>query len=99
MAVLVIWYGDLPREEAWFVEREQFAVAGAGLGRFVLLASVVPILSLMLARVRNSRFALRRVAASVLVGLAFYDAYLIAPPFGIAALIPPLLVDDRHRTC
>ena len=24
MAVLVIWYGDIPREEIWFVERERF---------------------------------------------------------------------------
>jgi hypothetical protein len=38
-----------------------------------------------------SRSALRRVAVAVLVGLALYDGYLIAPPFGVAALIPALL--------
>lgn len=90
MAVLVIWYGDLPHEEAWFVGREHFPWLLLAWGSF-MLASVVPIMSLLLARVRSSRFALRRVAASVLVGLAFYDAYLIAPPFGIASLIPSLL--------
>ena len=32
MAVLVIWYGDLPHEEIWFVERDGVAMASAGLG-------------------------------------------------------------------
>jgi hypothetical protein len=90
MAVLVIWYGDLPHESVWFVERERFPWPLVAAGAFIL-ASVVPILSLLLERVRNSRIALRAVAAVVLVGLALYDAYLIAPAFGVAALVPALL--------
>lgn len=90
MAVLVIWYGDLPREELWFVTRGRMPWPVLAAGTFIL-ASVAPIFSLMLARVRNSRSALRWVAACVLAGLACYDAYLIAPPSGAAALVPSLL--------
>jgi hypothetical protein len=90
MAVLVIWYGDLPYEEVWFVERGFFPwslLAAIG----VLLVSVAPIFLLMLPRVRGGRTALRVLSAGVLAGLALYDAYLIAPPFGATALIPALL--------
>ncbi len=90
MAVLVIWYGDLPREEIWFTTRERSLWPVVAWAAF-LLTSVLPIFSLMLARVRNSRAALRLVAASTLIGLILYDAYLIAPPFGAEALIPAVL--------
>jgi hypothetical protein len=90
MAVLVIWYGDLPNEESWFVLRQHSLWPLLAAGAFIL-ATVVPIVFLLLARVRASRSALRWVAVAVLVGLALYDAYLIAPPFGVAALIPALL--------
>ena len=86
MAVLVIWYSDLPREEAWFVERDRMPWSMLAVAAFILL-SIVPIFSLMLSRVRNSRDRLRVVGAVVFAGLAVYDAYLIVPPFGIAALI------------
>lgn len=79
MALLVIWYGDLPREEAWFVARGNLPWLALGVAAFVL-ASLLPIFALMLSRVRNERRPLRVVGASVLVGLACYDAYLIAPP-------------------
>ncbi len=90
MAFLVIWYGDLPHKIFWFVVRDRFpwsALAGA----WFVLGSVVPILSLLLGRVRRSRFALRLVATSVLAGSLLYTAYLIAPPFGAKALIPAAL--------
>jgi hypothetical protein len=83
MAVLVIWYGDLPREEAWFVARSPWLPLG--LGAFILV-SVVPIFLLLAARVRRSRRALRCLGTTVLTGLALYDAYLTAPGFGAAVL-------------
>lgn len=90
MAVLVIWYGDLPHKEIWFVERGFLPWSLlAALG--FLLVSVIPIFLLMLPRVRGSRTALRLLSTGVLIGLALYDVYLIAPPFGAAALIPALL--------
>jgi hypothetical protein len=90
MAVLVIWYGDLPREEAWFVERGHFPWSLQAAAAFVLV-SLVPVLALIQSRIRNARTPLRAVGACVLVGLAIYDAYLIVPPSGAAALLAALL--------
>jgi hypothetical protein len=90
MAFLVIWYGDLPHQEFWFVERDRFPWSVIAAGWFIL-GSVAPVFSLFLARVRHSRFALRVVAASVLIGSVLYIAYLIAPRFGAACLIPAAL--------
>ncbi len=86
MAVLVIWYGDLPREESWFVARNVFPWSAMAMASFAL-GSVVPILALIQSRFRNRRGPLRLVALVTLAGLAAYDAYLIAPPFGAAALV------------
>ncbi len=85
MALLVMWYSDLPSRLFWFVERDHFPwspLAGAAF----FFGSAVPILALLLARVRNSAPELRVVSASVLAGLAFYYAYLIVPPFEPLAL-------------
>jgi hypothetical protein len=88
MAVLVIWYGDLPREETWFVARSPWLPLG--LGAFFLV-SVIPIFLLLAARVRGSRRALRLLGTVVLTGLALYDAYLIAPGLATATLFWALL--------
>jgi hypothetical protein len=85
MAVLVIWYGDLPRKVDWFVARTFAPWKWLAIGAF-LLSAVAPLLALLLARVRGSRPALRVIGASVLTGLAFYAAYLLAPPYGPWAL-------------
>ena len=85
MAVLVIWYGDLPYEEIWFVERSQWPWALLAVASFVLV-SLLPTLVLLLSKVRNNRGPLRAVGICVLVGLACYDAYLIAPATGTLAL-------------
>ena len=90
MAFLVIWYGDLPHETFWFVARERMpwpALAGA----WFVLGSVGPILALLLARVRNSRFALRLVGLSVLAGSLLYTNWLVAPAFGVAVLVSAAL--------
>ena len=85
MAVLVIWYGDLPHEEIWFVERGGWPWALVAAASF-LLVSLLPTLALLLSKVRNASGPLRRVGICVLAGLACYDAYLIAPPSGALAL-------------
>lgn len=90
MAVLVIWYGDLPREEIWFVERGGFPWMLLAIAAF-FLGSLAPVLALLLAKVRNARGPLRVVGASTLVGLAIYDIYLIAPPAGVVSVLPALL--------
>jgi hypothetical protein len=90
MAVLVMWYGDIPDKIGWFVARaaspwKWLAVAG------FLLGSVLPVLALLLERVRANRSALRVAGASILAGLAFYDAYLLAPAYGAWSLATALL--------
>jgi hypothetical protein len=86
MAVLVIWYGDLPYEEIWFVQRDFMPWTALAIASFVLV-SLGPILALLLARVRNAQIPLRVVGGCVLAGLACYDTYLIAPPAGPLALV------------
>jgi hypothetical protein len=90
MAVLVIWYGDLPRSTAWFVARNSPPWTALAWATF-LLVSLLPFGTLIVSRVRTSRAALRIVAAGVLIGLFCYDAWLVAPPFGAGALLPALL--------
>jgi hypothetical protein len=81
IAVLVVWYGDLPHKVSWFVQRMASPWWTIGVLTF-FLGSVVPIFSLFLRRVRASRAWLRVVGAVALAGIALYDAYLIAPAFG-----------------
>jgi len=90
MAVLVIWYGDVPATTRWFVARMDLLWRLLAWAAFAFVA-VIPILSLFLARVRHSRDALRAVGASALLGLVCYDAYLVVPPFGAAAFVPAVL--------
>ena len=85
MTVLVIWYGDIPREEIWFVVRERFPWPVLAVVAF-LLTSLFPVLALLLSRVRNARGPLRAVGGCVLVGLACYDIYLIVPAAGPSGL-------------
>jgi hypothetical protein len=90
MAVLVIWYGDIPREAAWFVARDPWPWRALAVAAFVL-GSVIPTLALLQVRFRNQLRPLRLVGVITLIGIAAYDAYLIAPPAGVAALVPALL--------
>jgi hypothetical protein len=90
MAVLVIWYGDIPREEIWFVDRDRLPWSALAIASFVL-ASLLPVLALLLSRIRNRAGPLRVVGACVLAGLACYDAYLVAPPNPGVALPAALL--------
>jgi hypothetical protein len=90
MAVLVIWYGDVPRTAAWFVLRNRFPWMALAWASFVL-GSLLPIGALFASTIRASRARLRIVGGCALVGLLVYHAYLVAPPFGPLALVPALL--------
>jgi hypothetical protein len=90
MAVLVIWYGDVPKTVAWFAARMGPAWRAIAIASF-LLGSLAPIASLLSPRVRNNPRPLRLVAATTLAGLVCYHAYLLAPPFGVVALLPAAL--------
>jgi hypothetical protein len=90
MTVLVIWYGNLPTEVFWFVERLRAPWTEIAIASFVL-GAMLPILSLLLEQVRASRMALRWVAGSSLAGIGLYDAWLLAPAYGPEALGTALL--------
>jgi hypothetical protein len=90
MAVLVIWYGDIPREEIWFVERDRLPWSALAVAAF-LLSSFLPVLALLLSRIRNRARPLRVVGGCVLIGLACDNAYLIAPRSPDVALTAALL--------
>jgi heme exporter protein D len=90
MAVLVIWYGDLPNKVGWFVVRAFAPWTWLAFAAFVFV-SVLPVLALLLERVRTSRAALRAVGVSILLGLAFYDGYLLAPVYGLGSLATAVL--------
>ncbi len=85
MALLIIWYGDLPNRVFWFVQRDHWPWMLIAVLAFVG-GSVIPIFSLFLARVRYSASWLRVVGIIVLAGIAIYYVYLIAPPFGVLSI-------------
>jgi hypothetical protein len=82
MAVLVIWYGNIPAKISWFIERAFSPWKWLAISAFIF-GSLLPIMALLLERVRASRTALRYVGVSLLIGLAFYDAFLLAPVYGV----------------
>lgn len=85
MALLIVWYGDVPDRVRWFVDRTQTPWLALSVLAF-LLGSVIPIFSLFLGRWRQSPQALRVIGSVALVGIALFDACLIAPAFGPLAL-------------
>ncbi len=85
MALLVIWYGDLPDKVDWLLQRTFYPWAALFMAAFTL-GAVAPVVALMSQRVRASRVAQRAVGVSILVALALYSAWLLAPSYGVWAL-------------
>jgi hypothetical protein len=85
MALLVIWYGDLPSRVFWFMQRAWPWTFIAGFA--FVSGSIIPIFALFLGQVRESAIGLRVVSVISLIGIALFNAYLIAPPFGVLALV------------
>ena len=88
MAVLVIWYGDLPHEEIWFVERDALPWSLLAVVAFLLI-SAIPVLALLLSRVRNARGP-HAGGCDSSYRARVYDAYLIVRR-PVRGLQPPLL--------
>ncbi|MFO1039647.1 MAG: hypothetical protein U1E45_22615 [Geminicoccaceae bacterium] len=85
MQYVVDWYGDLPKDVAWYDSRV------SGIWRWLTLAALVgggliPALALMFASVRSSARALRWVALAVLPGIFLHVVWLVGPQFGVASL-------------
>ncbi len=77
MAGAINWYGDLPDQAEWYLERAGgwAAVAGAA----VLFGAAIPIVSLLWSSVRASGTALRLIGVSVLCGVTLHNVWLFAP--------------------
>lgn len=90
MAVLVIWYGDLPHKVFWFAQRIEEPWRAIAVAAFIL-ASFLPVVLLLFAHVRASRHWLRAVGGLILTGLALYDIWLLAPAFGAASIAAAVL--------
>ncbi len=88
--MLVISVRNLPQKALFLVRRDEWPWILIGVLAFAL-GSVFPIFSLFLERVRCSALGLRCIGAVVLVGIALYDAYLIAPSFGVLSLASALV--------
>jgi hypothetical protein len=90
MALLVMWYGDVPSKVFWFVERIREPWLALAVAAFII-TSLIPISLLMFARLRASRAALRLIGACNLIGLALYQSWLLAPAFGAWIIATALL--------
>ena len=77
MSYIVNWYGNLPDQAEWYLER-------GGRWLFVVLAAVlfgaaIPVVSLLYGSVRNNGRPLRLVGGSALLGIALHNLWLFAP--------------------
>ncbi len=89
MAYIVNWYGNLPDQAEWYLER-------GGRWLFILVAAVVfgaavPIVSLLFGPVRNNGRPLRLVGASALLGIALHNLWLFAPLMTAQAIAAALI--------
>ncbi len=77
MALIINWYGDLPDQARWYLDRAgpwaAVAVAAAFFG------AAIPIVSLLWGSVRASGTGLRLIGVSVLCGIALHMVWLFAP--------------------
>lgn len=78
MTFIVFWYGDLPDNAAWYLQRTQHGwlwleVAG------IVIGSIGPLIALLFARVRDNSAALRAVGICLMVGVFLENVWLIAP--------------------
>jgi len=85
MALLILWYGDVPERVSWFVDRTHGTWLAIAVLAF-LFGSIIPIFSLFIGRWRKSPRALRIIGVIALAGIALFDAYLVVPAFGPLAL-------------
>jgi hypothetical protein len=87
---LVAWYGNLPEKAVWFLARDRPPWIQLEIGA-LLLATAVPFVALLAARIRRSPRPLAAVGASVLAGTLLHQAWLVGPRFGPPALLGAVL--------
>ena len=90
MSYLVVWYGDRPNPDRWYILRTQtpwrFAAHLAMLAGFA-----APAVLLALRHITGQRTALVWSGAAALLGLAAFSVWQVGAAFGPGALLPALL--------
>jgi hypothetical protein len=86
MGYLVVWYGDRPALDAWYLTRARWP--WQTLSWFSLALGVASVVLLAIRRRFGTHRAVAMVGACVLVGVLSYQVWLLAPAFGAACLIP-----------
>ena len=89
MAYLVVWYGDRPPLDAWYIPR--VGPAWRGLVRLSLGCGIGALALLAVRRAFGTHRALAWAGGLSLLGLLSYQVWLLAPAFGATCLFPALL--------
>jgi hypothetical protein len=82
IALLVLWYGDLPDKIGWLLTRSHYPWAAIMMAAFTL-GAVLPMVILLSPRARASAAALRLAGISIFIGLGLYSVWLLAPDYGL----------------
>jgi hypothetical protein len=85
MDFMVAWYGDVPARIAWYAARATWPWPVL-LWAALILGAFGPLFVLLASRTRFVLLPLRTVAGAILLGAFAYDAWLVVPEFGWAAL-------------
>jgi hypothetical protein len=89
VSFLVVWYGDRPSLDAWYLLRARPPWQAPV---WIALACDLAAMGLMVfRRAVGLHRALTLVSVAVLVGLLSYQVWLLAPDFGGASLLPAAL--------
>ncbi len=89
MALIVFWYGNLPDQAQWYLDRLGLWLYAAIAA--VVLGAAVPILSLLWGSMRKSGLGLRLAGISVLMGIAAHNIWLLAPLAGPLVIVCALI--------
>lgn len=83
----IIWYGDLPDKIAWFITRSRTPWPEIG-GFALLIGAAAPFLAMLNQQIRESETALSIIGGGMTLAIILHIAWLLAPSFGVAALLP-----------
>ncbi len=86
MGYLVVWYGDRPALDAWYILRARWP--WQSVSWLSVAAGVAGVVLLAIRRRFETHRAVAMVGACVLIGVLSYQVWLLAPSFGAACLIP-----------
>lgn len=86
MAFLVVWYGDKPGLDAWYLARERWPWRTLPLASLAL--GLVAVVLLAARRGFGTHKAAALAGACVLAALISYQLWLLAPALGAACLVP-----------